>query len=509
MAALDHLVAMDYSPALTFPPLDHPPLDRQCTYAFKPLGENAVNAGILMRAASAPSYLEASVSAPLLSTIGDLVENLGQSIESEPKEPVQDLAKNHEISRALLRALLEEILKAETATLPSCAVCLEQNDPLVLECAHYFCKPCLTQQLDSRWPGPRVTFGYLNCGLCRENLVHKELETPLKEHLALRQQALDIAEKKFRDDGLVEKLSSELGRSARSEEIRARAEAEMAMYMCADCSEVYCGGRVDCAQEEQLVAENLKCHECVWASLAGPDDRRCMVHGHRYAMFKCDSCCDIAVWNCEYHHYCERCHEEACEPKKYPCPGPDLCPLGMPHPRNLEADLNEAEGNDEHHRPFVIGCAACLGLADDDLQEGSEEHHKWGYPVRDFECYKSGKALLADLGDDELRDRLCIRQPPLLQRGTALECAERLLLHEQRLTTAHALLMSVGGVSGRKLLVQRLLAVGLKTHGEPLELAQRLLQLRDKTVKELSISPARKAQQERQRRAIAYAIRRT
>merc|ERR1719161_1678673 len=82
-----------------------------------------------MRAASAPSYLEASVSAPLLSTIVNPVENLGQSIESEPKEPAQDLAKNHEISRALLRALLEEILKAETATLPSCAVCLEQNDP--------------------------------------------------------------------------------------------------------------------------------------------------------------------------------------------------------------------------------------------------------------------------------------------------------------------------------------------------------------------------------------------
>merc|ERR1712072_1111594 len=123
-------------------------------------------------------------------------------------------------------------------------------------------------------------------------------------------------------------------------------------------------------------------------------------------MFKCDSCCDIAVWNCEYHHYCERCHEEACQPKTYPCPGPDLCPLGMPHPRNLEADLNDAESSDAHHQPFVVGCTACLaqetGYAMDEMTTWMEnyhndEHYQWGYPHRKFEEYQSGKALLADL----------------------------------------------------------------------------------------------------------------
>lgn len=353
-----------------------------------------------------------------------------------------------------------------------------------------------------------MTFGYLNCGLCREGLANQELEALLTDHLGLRQRVVDIAETKFRNDGQVEKLCSELGRAASSKEIRDRAEAEMAIYMCAVCSEPYCGGRADCAQEQQLVAERLKCHECEWASLAGADDHRCMVHGHRYAIFKCDSCCDIAVWNCEYHHYCERCHEEAFQPKTYPCPGPDLCPLGMPHPRNLGADLDEAEGSDTHHKPFVIGCAACLGLEDDALQVDSEEHHQWGYPTRDFEEYESGKALLAELSESEVQDRLRVWRPPLLQQGTTIECAERLLLHERGLKTASALLASVGGVSGRKLLAQRLSAVGLRTNGEPLELACRLLMLRNKTVTELSLSPSKKAQQDRQRRAILCALKR-
>jgi hypothetical protein len=461
----------------------------------------AFSVPVLLRASSAPGHLEMPVPVPAFIT-----SNPAECLATKAEELAQELEQNHEISRMLLRGVFEEICKSETEAEPQCGVCLEQNDPLVLTCSHCFCKPCLTQQVDSRWPGPRVTFGYLNCGLCRESLAHMELDALLTEHIALKQKAVDIAEHKFRDDGLVDKLCSELGRTATSKEIRARAEAEMAIYMCADCNEVYCGGRVECAQDEQLVPEKLKCHECQWASLAGPNDRRCMVHGHRYAMFKCDSCCDIAVWNCEYHHYCERCHAEACEPKKYPCPGPDLCPLGMPHPRNLGADLNEAEAADDHHQPFVIGCAACLGLTDDDLQDGSEEHHEWGYPSRDFDGYKNGEALLADLGDKEIRDRLHIRKSPLSQKGTSVECAERLLLHEQRLTTAQALLMSVGGISGRKLLAQRLLAVGLKAHGQPLELAERLLLLRDRTVKELSISPSRKLQHERQRRAIAYAL---
>eukprot|EP00746_Dinoflagellata_sp_MGD_P070606 gnl/MRDRNA2_/MRDRNA2_28887_c0_seq1.p1 gnl/MRDRNA2_/MRDRNA2_28887_c0~~gnl/MRDRNA2_/MRDRNA2_28887_c0_seq1.p1 ORF type:complete len:486 (+),score=94.71 gnl/MRDRNA2_/MRDRNA2_28887_c0_seq1:72-1529(+) len=478
--------------AVEFPPLNCLPLHRHSTQVLVDRATDAeVTMPALLRASSAPSNLEV---------------NHGSSSMINIRPAAQELEENHAISRMLLRGVLEEICKLEAEALPLCGVCLEQNSPLVLECTHCFCKPCLTQQVNSRWPGPRVTFGYLNCGICRGSLAHTELDNLLKEHIVLKQKAMDIAEQKFRDDGFANKLSSDLGRTATSKEIRARAEAEMAMYMCADCSTVYCGGRVDCAQEEELVPEKLRCHECVWASLAGPDDRRCMVHGHRYAMFKCDSCCDVAVWNCEYHHYCERCHEEACEPKKYPCPGPDLCPLGMPHPRNLEADLNEAEAADDHHKPFVIGCAACLGLTDDDLQDGSEEHHQWGYPPREFERYESGKALLADLGEKEVRDRLRTRDPPILHRGTPLECAERLLLHEQRLTTAHALLMSVGGSSGRKILVQRLLAVGLKAHGEPVELAQRLLILRDKTAKDISISPSKKLQRERQQRAIAYAM---
>merc|ERR1712050_566453 len=103
----------------------------------------------------------------------------------------------------------------------------------------------------------------------------------------------------------------------------------------------------------------LRCPACEWTSAARLNDHRCMVHGHQYAMFKCDSCCAVATWNCYSNHYCERCHQQASEAKHYPCPGPALCPLGMPHPRNLEGVHGLGCVTS-----FVIGCTACFGCVE-------------------------------------------------------------------------------------------------------------------------------------------------
>jgi len=116
---------------------------------------------------------------------------------------------------------------------------------------------------------------------------------------------------------------------------------------------------VDCLEglEQEANAKHLQCCTCEW--YAEPALRACCDNpAHEgSATFKCNSCCDLAVWRCGPNRYCDRCHREAYLEKDYPCPGPGLCPLGMPHPPNVPAPLGS------YVEPFVVGCSACLDVA--------------------------------------------------------------------------------------------------------------------------------------------------
>jgi len=204
-----------------------------------------------------------------------------------------------------------------------------------------------------------------------------------------------------------------------------------------------------------------------------------MIHGHQHAVFKCDSCCSIATWNCTNHHYCERCHQDPWSTKSYPCPGPDKCPLGIAHPPNVDGNLEVARGQNIMHASFVIGCAACLGVSDLAQGEGLNysDKNQFGYPQRDWAAFADGAQLLAALGQDEVRARL--RQVRLPHKGIPIECAERLFFYERGIRTPEELLAASGRECTPLLSVQRrLAAMRLATEGRPLELARRLLLLR-------------------------------
>lgn len=248
------------------------------------------------------------------------------------------------------------------------------------------------------------------------------------------------------------------------------------MSTCALFDEPYCAGRVDCLAMAEAADEVRRCGECEWAAMAAVDDRRCMVHGHRFAVYKCDSCCSVAVWCCDGHHYCERCHTIPCDDKHFPCPGPDRCPLGIPHPRNTDGNINNTKSTPS----FVLGCSACLGHgSEDDAQEdlGGPDGYDFGYPERNWEDIKSGKELLDLAGEREVRDRLHVVRPGLFRGACAEECAERLLLHRHIAQTPEALLQLVNGDVA--VVKARLLSVGMQCDGHPLECAQRLMFLKD------------------------------
>lgn len=310
----------------------------------------------------------------------------------------------------------------ELETVPECGICFDTYEEglLQLECSHSFCQGCIHQQLQARWHGPRMSFAYLGCALCREPIRNSVLKPQIAMHLELQQQAQEVALKQFHRDGLVAELETRLGRKVDNAEILLHAVEEMAVFQCCDCKEAYCAGRMDCAAVQEHDGKPTRCPDCEWNATKDRNDHRCLLHGPRFALFKCDSCCSIAVWNCTSHHYCERCHNEAHMPKNYPCPGPELCPLGMAHPPN-----GEAVHCQEDCVSFCIGCTACLGYSEAQDTDVNERI-ALGFAEM-YLRFQNGGELLALLGEHAVRERLRDIQGGTNDNFSAAHCAQVLL----------------------------------------------------------------------------------
>merc|ERR1712178_625418 len=97
------------------------------------------------------------------------------------------------------------------------------------------------------------------------------------------------------------------------ESLRSQAMAQITTFMCNTCNEPYCGGRVECSRQQDLSSSDMMCGLCEWSTHMGEaKDQRCMLHGHRFAVFKCDFCCAVATYRCGGNaNFCDRCHEQA------------------------------------------------------------------------------------------------------------------------------------------------------------------------------------------------------
>ena len=149
-----------------------------------------------------------------------------------------------------------------------------------------------------------------------------------------------------------------------------RALGTMSAYRCGECHQLFVGGRVECAAAAAAAPASRapgaprarpRCRACVWS--APGNSYRCDVHGASFAVFKCDSCCSLATFHCTTNYYCNRCHGMAHQPKHFPCPGPDACPLGKPHPPNQPAvhmGGQDRGGGATEPSGFVVGCSKCF-----------------------------------------------------------------------------------------------------------------------------------------------------
>jgi E3 ubiquitin-protein ligase MYCBP2 len=229
---------------------------------------------------------------------------------------------------------------------------------LKLSCGHFFHFMCLWQKIDGKWPSARITFGFLNCPLCKAQIKHPALADITKTYYDLLDTIQKDAIERVKIEGLSNDRRLKDPNSKYFNNLPAFALDRLAFYPCSKCKKPYFGGMKACEeagleQNENYKSEHLVCGSCS----SGPNAKACKRHGKKYITYKCKFCCTISSWYCwGSTHFCDKCHKRQ-EKGDYlnrkpisdlpKCPGLAKCPLGIEHPPNGTAD-------------YSLGCVVCL-----------------------------------------------------------------------------------------------------------------------------------------------------
>ena len=237
-----------------------------------------------------------------------------------------------------------------------CNICfvetLREAPCLLLDCGHVFHESCVRKKLTSGWPGARITFGFMDCPICKKEIHHESLDDITKQLRQLRRTVLNLCRRRIQTDKILELEGKE------DSDKLTWAYYNFAFYQCNRCKNPYYGGRSRCDMDlgdgnNNFDPKELICGGCLTREIG--NSQSCFIHGTEFIEFKCRFCCNIAVWYCwGSTHFCQSCHEIQCttrrltkKPKdKLPrCKGPGKCPVGGNHGENGEE--------------YALGCSLC------------------------------------------------------------------------------------------------------------------------------------------------------
>ncbi|XP_045784545.1 E3 ubiquitin-protein ligase MYCBP2 [Maniola jurtina] len=241
-----------------------------------------------------------------------------------------------------------------------CMVCftdpLQAAPAIQLSCGHVFHLHCCKKVLANKWVGPRITFSFAQCPICKEDMVHWTLE----ELLAPIRRLCDEVRRKALMRLEYEGLGAGGSRGRSLADPATYAMERYAYYVCHKCGKAYFGGLARCEVESSGWWEptELVCGAC--SDVAGA--RVCPKHAADFLEYKCRYCCSVAVFFCfGTSHFCNACHDDFQRVTNIPrhllpqCPaGPkgeqlpgtsDECPLHVQHPPTGEE--------------FALGCGVC------------------------------------------------------------------------------------------------------------------------------------------------------
>uniref|UniRef100_A0A182JBJ2 RCR-type E3 ubiquitin transferase n=1 Tax=Anopheles atroparvus TaxID=41427 RepID=A0A182JBJ2_ANOAO len=237
-----------------------------------------------------------------------------------------------------------------------CMICFTETlgtaPSVQLRCGHVFHYHCCKTVLMRRWNGPRISFGFAQCPICKVDIEHPSLEPFLAAIVALRQDVKRKALMRLEYEGLAKAVTADGTDPTRY------AMERYAYYVCSQCGKAYYGGEARCDAElgENFNPQELVCGGCSDVSKA----KMCPKHGMDFLEYKCRYCCSVAVFFCfGTTHFCDTCHDDFQRLTNLPkgklprCPaGPkatqltgEECPLHVVHPPTGEE--------------FALGCGIC------------------------------------------------------------------------------------------------------------------------------------------------------
>ncbi|XP_039221590.1 E3 ubiquitin-protein ligase MYCBP2 isoform X9 [Crotalus tigris] len=245
-----------------------------------------------------------------------------------------------------------------------CMICfteaLSAAPAIQLDCSHIFHLQCCCRVLENRWLGPRITFGFMSCPICKNKINHlvlKDLLDPIKE---LYEDVKRKALMRLEYEGLHKSEAITTPGVRFYNDPAGFAMNRYAYYVCYKCKKAYFGGEARCdaeaGQGDDYDPRELICGACSDVSRA----QMCPKHGTDFLEYKCRYCCSVAVFFCfGTTHFCNACHDDfqrmtSISKEELPhCPaGPKSkqlegaeCPLHVVHPPTGEE--------------FALGCGVC------------------------------------------------------------------------------------------------------------------------------------------------------
>ena len=230
-----------------------------------------------------------------------------------------------------------------------------------LSCGHVFHTGCIIQLLKHKWSSLRVSFAFMTCPACKQEIEIKGLSRPVAAELgpllSLKKKVEKIALVNAEEQGILQdsRVTEEDGDFYGRPQ--AYANFRCSVYQCNSCEKPYFGGLIDCGEEmaQETKKEDLICQDCLLKEI-GAGQTTCEKHGDAQIDWKCMYCCSTALYRCfGTHYFCYRCHEEYMQPpwgtlQIRDCNGHD-CPLGIPHP---PACADPRKGG-----VFPLGCGIC------------------------------------------------------------------------------------------------------------------------------------------------------
>ncbi|XP_026302017.1 E3 ubiquitin-protein ligase MYCBP2 isoform X8 [Apis mellifera] len=244
-----------------------------------------------------------------------------------------------------------------------CMICfteaLSAAPAIQLQCGHVFHLHCCRHVLMKRWVGPRITFGFSLCPICKVPMEHPTLTDLLANIKELYEDVRRKALMRLEYEGL-HKAESTFGPGGRyHEDPAAYAMERYAYYVCYKCQKAYYGGEARCDAQvggETFDPTELVCGGCSDVARA----QMCPKHGADFLEYKCRYCCSVAVFFCfGTTHFCNPCHDDFQRVTTIPKGELPSCPAG-PKAKQLEGD--ECPLHVKHPptgEEFALGCGIC------------------------------------------------------------------------------------------------------------------------------------------------------